>query len=63
MLDSLSLLPSSLRSLAKSFEVNTQKGYFPYDFVNENNLDYNNSLPHYEYYNFNKGYSYNDNLK
>lgn len=63
MLDSLSLLPNNLRDLAKSFEVETQKGNFPYDFVNENNLDYIGSLPHYEYYIFNKDYSFNNYLK
>ena len=37
--DSYQLLPSSLAKLAKSFNVE-DKGIYPYEFPNENNLDY-----------------------
>jgi hypothetical protein len=40
LLDSYLILPSSLRTLALKYEVNDQKGFFPYNFVNEKNLDY-----------------------
>ena len=38
--DSQQLLILSLRKLGQAFGVDVQKGYFPYKFVNENNLDY-----------------------
>lgn len=38
--DSLLLLPGSLRKLAKSFQVES-KSYFPFDFVNNPDLDLN----------------------
>ena len=38
--DSKQLLIGSLRSLGKSFNVHSQKGYFPYNFANEHNLNY-----------------------
>ena len=37
--DSNQLLIGSLRKLANSFGIETQKGIFPYKFVNENNLN------------------------
>jgi DNA polymerase family B len=43
--DSQQILISSLRNLAKCFGVDVLKGYFPYNFVNENNLDYNGVIP------------------
>ena len=49
--DSQQMLIGSLRSLAKSFGVETQKSIFPYDFVNENNLNYNGSVPNINYFN------------
>jgi hypothetical protein len=49
--DSQQMLIFSLRNLAKAFGVNTQKGYLPYDFVNENNLDYIGITPDYKYFN------------
>ena len=49
--DSQQMLIGSLRSLAKSFGVETQKSIFPYDFVNENNLNYNASVPNINYFN------------
>jgi hypothetical protein len=39
--DSQQMLIDSLRSIAKAFDVETQKSIFPYNFVNENNLNYN----------------------
>jgi len=44
--DSFLLLPSSLRSLAKSFNV-TNKSHFPFEFVNNEDisLDYKGPIP------------------
>ena len=39
--DSFQLLPESLRKLGISFSVETQKSIFPYEFVNNNNMDLN----------------------
>nr|YP_010170409.1 DNA polymerase type B [Phanerochaete carnosa]QRZ60391.1 DNA polymerase type B [Phanerochaete carnosa] len=49
--DSLLLLPSSLRKLAKSFGV-IEKSIFPYDFVNDPNVDmnYSGSVPDFKYF-------------
>jgi len=49
--DSHQLLLASLRNLGKSFAVKTLKSIFPYDFVNENNLDYIGSIPNINYFN------------
>jgi hypothetical protein len=38
--DSQQLLMFYLRNLGKAFGVDVQKGFFPYNFVNENNLNY-----------------------
>jgi hypothetical protein len=43
--DSNQLLLGSLRKLAISFGVDTQKSIFPYNFVNENNLNYIGNVP------------------
>jgi len=40
LFDSYLILPSSLRTLAIKYKVADQKGYFAYNFANENNLDY-----------------------
>jgi hypothetical protein len=40
LLDSYLILPSSLRTLALKYKVADLKGFFPYSFVSENNLDY-----------------------
>jgi DNA polymerase type B, organellar and viral len=48
--DSYLLLPYSLRKLSHDFKVNVSKGYFPYSFVNENNLNYIGKIPEYNYY-------------
>lgn len=49
--DSLLLLPSSLRKLAKSFGVN-EKSIFPYTFVNDPTLDlnYTGNVPDFKYF-------------
>jgi len=46
--DSLLLLPNSLRDLAESFDVES-KSYFPYEFVNDPNVDLNyvGPIPNY----------------
>lgn len=48
--DSQQMLIVSLRKLAKAFGVDTQKGIFPYSFVNENNLNYNGYIPDFNYF-------------
>ena len=48
--DSKQLLIRSLRDLGKSFSVDTQKSIFPYNFVNERNLNYNSSVPDFKYF-------------
>jgi hypothetical protein len=48
--DSQQLLIASLRKLGKAFGVQTLKGVFPYSFVNENNLDYEGSMPDFKYF-------------
>ena len=49
-MDSYQMLPASLDKLTKSFGV-TNKGVFPYNFVNMDRLDYVGSFPEYKYYN------------
>jgi DNA polymerase type B, organellar and viral len=67
--DSQQMLLFSLRNLAKAFGVDTQKSYFPYDFINENNLDYIGITPDFKYFNglshdeYDGITSYNWNLK
>jgi hypothetical protein len=48
--DSNQLLLGSLRKLAISFGVDTQKSIFPYNFVNENNLDYVGVVPDIKFF-------------
>jgi hypothetical protein len=48
--DSKQLLIGSLRDLGKVFGVETQKSIFPYNFVNENNLDYIGEVPDFKYF-------------
>jgi hypothetical protein len=38
--DSYLILPTSLRTLATKYKLAELKGYFPYNFVSENTLDY-----------------------
>jgi hypothetical protein len=51
--DSLLILPSSLKKLGKSFNVDIVKSIFPYDFVNRNdiNLNYEGDVPSISYFN------------
>jgi hypothetical protein len=48
--DSYLLLDHSLRKLGNDFKVDVLKEYFPYSFVNENNLNYVGEIPNYNYY-------------
>ena len=41
---------SSLRKLGKDYNVDVLKGYFPYTFINNNNLEYIGEKPNYHYY-------------
>lgn len=45
LFDSYLILPSSLRTLALKYKVSDQKGFFPYNFVNESTLDYIGPTP------------------
>lgn len=47
--DSFQLLPISLRNLAQSFSV-SNKGIFPYSFVQNNNINYIGKVPDYKYF-------------
>jgi len=48
--DSLQLLIKSLKTLGLAFGVDIQKSIFPYDFVNENNLNYIGQIPDFKYF-------------
>lgn len=50
LLDSLQLIPGSLKDILISFGCKTQKGNFPYKFVNKNNLYYIGDKPSKEFY-------------
>ena len=50
IVDSYSILPNSLAKLGKNFDVDIQKGIFPYKFVNENRLFYVGNTPEISYY-------------
>jgi len=50
-IDSFCILPSSLQRLGLDFKVQTTKGYFPYSFVNQDNLFYSGDMPAFTYYN------------
>lgn len=56
--DSFLMLPLSLRKLAKAFQVDIQKGYFPYRFVTETNLEYIGITPDISFFDF----KYDENL-
>jgi hypothetical protein len=49
--DSYALLQNSLDKLAKDFECDILKTYYPYDFVNESTLYYIGKTPDKHYYN------------
>jgi len=46
--DSYLLLPSSLKNLSKSFNINNPKGIFPFGL---NNLNYKGQVPNFKYFN------------
>lgn len=48
--DSLLHLPGSLKSLAKSFELQVQKGYFPHLFNQEQHFNYTGPIPEKRYF-------------
>jgi hypothetical protein len=48
--DSYQILQASLRKLTKAFNVENQKGIFPYKFANINNLNYIGEVPHITYF-------------
>lgn len=48
--DSYLLLPSSLDSLSKSFNIQNKKTFFPFTFIDDNNLDYCGEVPDYKYF-------------
>jgi len=50
LLDSLQLISGSLEGILKSFNCKVQKGYFPYEFVKNNNFFYIGDKPSIEYY-------------
>lgn len=50
LVDSLTLLPMSLASLAEAFTTKYEKPSFPYTFVTEKTLDYVGNTPPIEYY-------------
>jgi hypothetical protein len=51
ILDSVGILPRSLRDLGNDYKVDTVKGYFPYTFVSKHNLFYKGKTPDISYYN------------
>ena len=55
--DSYLLLPASLNSLGKSFNIENKKSIFPFSFINQKeiSLDYSGRVPEYKY--FPKAYS------
>jgi hypothetical protein len=48
--DSYLILLASLSKLCKSFKVEILKGFFPYLFVNEDNLNYIGNVPTFKYF-------------
>ena len=50
LLDSLLLISGSLENILKSFDCKIKKGYFPYSFVNQNNLFYIGDKPNKNHY-------------
>jgi hypothetical protein len=50
LLDSIQIIPTSLRKLLKGFECEILKGDFPHKFVEKNNLDYVVIVPAKKYF-------------
>ena len=51
LLDFLQLIPGSLNEILKSFNCSIKKGYFPYKFVNKENLNYIGDKPSKDFFN------------
>jgi hypothetical protein len=49
--DSLAIVNRNLRSLCKDYEVEMEKGYFPYKFCTKETLFYYGKTPSIKYYN------------
>ena len=49
-------IAGGLRNTAKEFELEEEKGVFPYDFVNKNNLEYVGEIPDKKYWNSEEDY-------
>jgi len=49
--DSVAILPKDLRSLCKDYEVEVEKGLFPYNFCTKDTLFYTGKTPDISYYN------------
>lgn len=50
LVDSLKILPMSLKKLGKNFKSEVQKGVFPYNFATWQTLNYEGRLPDYEHF-------------
>jgi hypothetical protein len=50
IMDSLAILPRSLRDLCRDYKVENPKSYFPYEFSIDNNLFYIGKTPSINYY-------------
>jgi len=51
LLDSMNFIPGNLRDILISFNCENKKTYFPYSFVNKDNLFYIGNKPDIKYYN------------
>jgi len=60
LLDSLQLISGSLKDILISFECEAKKGYFPYSFVNKDNLYYIGDKPSKFYFNVIPDLEYNN---
>ena len=58
LLDSVQLIKGSLDSILKSFNCKINKGIFPYNFVNSDNLNYIGNKPDIKYYKNISNYEY-----
>lgn len=52
--DSMCFLPGSLSALAKSFQLSSEKGYFPHLFNTEENYNYEGNIPDIKYFSMHK---------
>jgi DNA polymerase type B, organellar and viral len=63
IVDSLNFLAASLDKLCKTFDTEVKKSYFPYSYVNSNNLEYIGDKPGIEYYKHTFESEYNEILE